>query len=324
MHSNVELILSLLTEGFTIDEVQKELNLSNQEFNEALKTIRDLGYNYTKTFSDDGNIIIKAGRTLNLRPRENVRVNVKDSTFHTIIMSDPHIGGPYEHPERLTTVADYAIDHDIHTIFDTGDIINNYYPEQEPDLRVKDPIKQAKKYLRYVPYRDKLIYFNLGGNHDYKSLVEQGFDSLRYYEDRRYDQVSLGYGLCYVHLKNDAIALAHELKGSAQPINSTIVFRGHSHKFKNRDAKIIYVPALTDNYQGPYEFVPLPGFLDVEFLFYEGRIYKINLRHLTFIQNELRLASEETMVIRPDYEERRIKSLQKRRSTQNWVLFIYI
>jgi len=313
MHSNVEIILSLLTEGFTIDEVQKELNLTNQEFNEALKTIRDLGYNYTKSFSDDGNITIKAGRTLNLRPNQNVRVNVKDSTFHTIIMSDPHIGGPYEHPERLATVADYATNHDIHTIFDTGDIINNYYPEQEHDLKVKDPVKQAKKYLRYVPYRDKLIYFNLGGNHDYKSLIEQGFDSLRYYEDRRYDQISLGYGLCYVHLKEDTIALVHELKSDSPQVNSTMIFKGHSHKYRNRDNKIIYVPAITDNYQGAYEYIPLPGFLDVEFSFFANKISKVNLKQITFDKDDLRLASEETLVIRPDLEERHHKSLQKKR-----------
>jgi predicted MPP superfamily phosphohydrolase len=314
MSKNVEIALSLLANGFTVDELQSTLNINHQELNSILKTIRDLGYNYTKSFSSDGTILIKANRKLNLNPKEHVKVNVKDSTFHTLIISDLHIGGPYEKPRRLEVISDYAVSHDIHTIFNTGDLINNYYPEQEPDTKVKDPVEQAKRYLRYTPYKPNLIYFNLGGNHDFKSIIDSGFDSLRYYEDRRIDQISLGYGLCYVHLKGDTIALSHELKSSSNNINSTLIFKGHSHKFRNRNGKIIHVPAVTDNYKGIYEYVPLSGFLDAEFSFFDDKITRVNLKEILFANEELHLGAEETMVIRPDYEERHQKKLQKKKA----------
>ena len=313
MREKVAAIISLLSSGFTIDEVQKELNLTNPELNMLLKKVRDLGYNYQKQFSDDGSITIKMSRKLNLNPKEHTKVNVKESTFHTLFISDLHIGGPYERPERLKVISDYAVSHDIHTVFNTGDIINNYYPEQEPNTKVKDPVKQAQRYLRYLPYNPNLIYFNLGGNHDYKSLLDSGFDTLRYYEERRVDQISLGYGQAFIHLKEDVIALSHDLKTNNSNFNNTLVFKGHSHKFRNRDNRIIQVPAVTDNYQGPYEYIPLPGFLDVEFQFFDNKIMKANLRQLAFVDQDLRLASEETMVIRPDYEERYQKRLEKKK-----------
>lgn len=313
MNSNVRFVLSLLSEGFTLSEVQKELNITSKEFNSILKTIRDLGYDYTKSFSDDGNTYIKISRRLNFNPKEHQAINVTGSTFHTLLISDTHIGGPFEQPKRLEIISEYAKEHNIHTVFNAGDLINNYYPDQEPVLKYQTPEEQIRRYLKYLPLNDQIIYYNLGGNHDYKSLIDKGFDPLRYLSDRRIDQVSLGYGLCYIHLKGDTIALAHDLKNTNNNINSTIIFRGHSHKYKNRDNKIIYVPALTDNYQGQYEYIPLPGFLDVELHFFDNKITSMNLRKLAFIGTDIRLSTEERMIIRPDYQERYIKKLQKKK-----------
>ena len=74
MSENVRVIISLLASGFTVDEIQKELSISPPELNQALKTIRDLGYNYAKSFSSDGTITIKASRKLNLNPKEHITV----------------------------------------------------------------------------------------------------------------------------------------------------------------------------------------------------------------------------------------------------------
>ena len=148
MKEKVNAIISLLSSGFSIEEIKEQLDLNNQELNTILKAIRDLGYNYSKTFYDDGTIIIKASRRLSLNPKEHIKVNVKESKFHTLFIADTHIGGPYEQPKRLSVVSDYAKSHDIHTIFNAGDVINNYYPGQEPDIKVTNPVDQAKRYLK--------------------------------------------------------------------------------------------------------------------------------------------------------------------------------
>lgn len=313
MQENTRIIISLLANGFTFEEVQQELHLSNQEFNSILKRIRDLGYNYSKNCNDDGTIIFKASRKLNLNPKDRIKINIKEQTLRTVFISDIHVGGPFEKPERIEMVSDYATSHDIHTIINTGDTINNYYPDQEPDIPITDPVLQTKRYLKYTPFTNHLIFYNLGGNHDYKSLIETGFDPLRYIEERRFNQIALGYGQAFIQMKDDVIALAHDLKNTNNNLNNTLIFRGHSHKYRNRDNKIIYVPALTDNYQGPYEYIPLPGFLDVEFIFFDNKIIKVDLKQLAFINNDIRLASEDTMVIRPEYQERYNKKLAKQK-----------
>ena len=93
MNKNVQLVLELLINGFTVDEITDELSIDHKELSSILRTIRDLGYNYTKSFASDGTITIKANRKLNLNPKEHVKVNVKESTFRTLIISDTHIGG---------------------------------------------------------------------------------------------------------------------------------------------------------------------------------------------------------------------------------------
>ena len=119
--------------------------------------------------------------------------------------------------------------------------------------------------------------------------------------------VSLGYGKCLINLKDDTIALVHDLKKNSKnslPNNTSLIFRGHSHKSKNRENKIIYIPSLSDSDTSCYEFKPLVGFLDVEFIFYEKKIAKVNIKQLAFVNGEIRLANEETMILREGFIEK--------------------
>ena len=316
MEKCLSVVITLLKEGFDVDEIQDVLNITPHEFSLVLKQVRELGYNYKKETFSDGKMIIKGTPSLNFNPHKNMKINVLNNRLHTIFTSDFHVGGPFERPKRIETLTEYAVSHDIHTIINTGDIINDYYPDQDPELKIQDPVKQARRVLRYTPYTRDLLFYNLGGNHDYKSLDERSFDSIRYYENARYDMISLGYGQCFIRLENDTIAIAHDLKNTNHNISSTMIFKGHSHKSKNRDNKIILVPALTENYQGPYEFLPLSGFLDVEFIFFDGKITKVELRQIAFAGKDLRLANEESMIIRHDYNERMNRRDQRRLTKQ--------
>ena len=93
------------------------------------------------------------------------------------------------------------------------------------------------------------------------------------------------------------------MKKSSHPNPSqdvSITFKGHSHKSKNsfKEEKKIFVPTLSDDISGPYEYRPLPCFLEAEFTFYDKKIERINLRQLAIVNEEIRLANEEAMVLR--------------------------
>ena len=325
MKEKIKKILELYEQGLSLGEIAEELNISAREFNKCLKVIRDSGYNTSKTYSSDGRIVAKINKTLNFKQGNNIRINVKDKVLRAVFISDPHIGSEFERPDLLKHVInEYARNHNIHVIFNGGDVVENVYPESHRKLHNPTDVSQANKVIRIHPFHPDMIYFTLYGNHDYKSIIENGFDIARYIEERRYDIVSLGYGSSIIHMQDDAIALVHDLSKSNKspvPENVSLVFRGHSHKSKNRENKIIYIPSLSDSDTTCYEFKPLVGFLDVEFIFYNKKIAKVNIKQLAFVNGEIRLANEETMVLQPGYQEKKFpeegKKLSKKQKGKN-------
>ncbi len=306
MKEKIALTLSLMNEGHNVNEIQNMLNVDYREFNKILKAIRNAGYNYSKSFSSDGEITIKTNRTLNFGDRKSIRISVKDRILKAIFISDLHIGSEFENPNLLKIVYNYAKKHDCHIIFNGGDLIDGVYPDAPYKLKNPTTESQVKKVLRVHPFDPDITCFMLYGNHDYRSLIDEGFDVARYLEERRYDLVSLGYGECTIHMKDDSIALIHDLSRSKKveaPKNVTITYRGHSHKSKTRDHKLVYIPALSDASHFAYEYRPLSGFLEAEFTFFNKKIARINMKQLAIVQNEIRLANEETMLIQPDYKE---------------------
>lgn len=313
MSEIMDKVLELIGQGISLNEIQTRLSLSNREFSDILKQLRHNGYNYAKTYFSDGKILVKLNKSLNFNPESNtIRINVKDRVLRAVFISDLHIGSIYERPDLLKVVFNYMKRHDIHTLFNGGDVIENVYEDRQDILRNKTAKAQARKVLRIHPAMADIVSYNLYGNHDYKSITDQGFDVARYLEDRRYDLVSLGYGTAIIKLKDDAIAITHDLSRSRKkkelPDNVTIVFKGHSHKSKNRENKLIYIPALSEDPSACYEYRPLMGFLDVEFIFFDKLISKINIRHLAIVDGEIRLANEESITVRPDFEQRRTES----------------
>lgn len=306
MREKIELVLRLIESGMSLNEIQTELKINNVEMSKLLKCIKDVGYNYVKSYSSDGNIIIRINKGQYQTDRKNIRITVSDRVIRAIFISDLHIGSKGERPKLLKQVVDYALNTGCHIIFNGGDVIDNIYQDSPYPPKIPTVEKQVAHFLRITPFHPELIYFNLYGNHDYKSIQDSGLDIARLIETKRYDIPSLGYGECIVHLKDDAIALTHDLKKISKneiPNNVSAVYRGHSHKSKTRDNKIIYIPCLSETDTSAYEYRPLAGFLDCEFIFFNKKIARINMKQLAFVNSEIRLANEETMILQPEFRE---------------------
>ena len=315
MKENIRKVLEMWEKGIPLNEIEASMNLTTHEFNKTLKAIRDLGYNSERVFYNDGRIIMKPSKRLNLNPTNNIRINVKSNRFRTIFISDLHIGSRGAKPEYLKQVVyEYALPRGIHIIFNGGDVIENIYPESPEKPIIPTVEGQIKKAISIHPHEPNLTYFMLYGNHDYKSILDKGLDIGRYINDIRYDMVSLGYGKSTIYLKDDRIILTHELRNHGDNSHSDdyLIFKGHSHKSKNRENKIIYIPSLSEGKNTSYEFQPLTGFLDVEFIFYSNKISRVNIRQLAFVNKEIRLANEETIILREPKERPRGKTLTKK------------
>ena len=244
--SKTDEVLSLIKEGYSLNEIPHLLSLNIREYNDILKQIKDWGYNFNKIITSTGQIILKPNRTLNIdnNPRR-LRINIKDRLFRCIFISDLHIGSIYERPKLLPKVFEYAKVHDIHVIINAGDTVDNIYP----------------------------------------------------------DMVSLGYGMCKILLKDDAIAVIHDLKKSNKievPNDVSMIYKGHSHKAKNsyKEQKKTFIPAFSEDGTSAYEYKPLMGFLDVQYIFYDKLIERINTKQLAIINGQIRQANEESVVLR--------------------------
>ncbi len=306
MNEKIALILRLYEEKVPLGEIQQRMGLKNGEFNFLLRKIREIGYNVTKTYSSDGDITVKLNKTLNFKKDNTIRISVKDRIFRAIFISDLHIGSIYSNPKILRKIYEYAIAHDIHIIFNGGDMIENIYPDSRTPLRYDTLQKQLDAVVREIPHDPHIIMMTTYGNHDYFSILHHGFDVARYIEDRRYDVVSLGYGQSKIQVKDDVIGLVHEIKHQDDSIvtGATITYKGHSHKSKMKGNDLIYIPSACEHKNPQYEFEPLIGFIDAEFIFYDKKIAKINNKQLAIIGDDIRLANEEAITVKADFEER--------------------
>ena len=305
MSKQVEEVWKLIKEGKSLNDIQKLYNFDCFTFSNILKAIRDNGFNLKSTYYSNGNIIIYPNKNLELSRPNKVRINLEDNKLRTLFISDLHIGSIYERPALLKKVYDYAETHNIHIIFNTGDVIENIYEDRLDVLKNKTLESQIKKLLKVYPYNPDITNFIVYGNHDYKSLMDSGFDIARYLQEKRYDLVSLGYGTAEVYLNNEVISLVHNLKknnGTEEIERSILTFKGHSHKSKNslKENKIIFVPSLSEYETATYEYRPLVCFLDVEFIFIGKKIERVNIKQLAIVQNEIRLANEEALILRPN------------------------
>ncbi len=225
-------ILSMIKEGIPLGDIEQQLHLTVSELSRELKEIREFGYNFHESYFSDGTIILKPNRTLNFNPsNNNIRINVKGKVLKSIFISDEHIGGIHDNPYYLKVIHNYAKEHDIHVIFSCGDEIDNVYPESNQQLKCNTVPGQITRYCRVFPHDPNIIIINLYGNHDFKSITDEGFDVARAISTRRYDMLSLGYGYGIVLLKDDAIAITHDINRGNQPKKQvSVTYKGHSHK----------------------------------------------------------------------------------------------
>ena len=297
---NIE-VLKLINQGLSVIEITNVLHIDNKKLSEVLKNIRNNGYNLQKQYFSDGTIIPTIKKDLSFNNRSKISINVKDSVFNAIFISDLHFGSIYDNPDLLNIVYEYALKHNIHVIFNAGDLVDNIYPDSDQVLKNDTIASQIRKVLRVYPYDPSIINFILYGNHDYRSIIDEGLDIGIHLENKRYDLISLGFASSIIKLKSDAIGITHNIKHNQEPPEGVaITFKGHSHKSKNsfKDNKVIFVPSLSDFVSTSYEYAPLACFLDTEFIFVNNSIERVNIKQLAIVNYEIRLANEEALILK--------------------------
>lgn len=176
--------------------------------------------------------------------------NHEDLKF--LVISDTHIGSKFENMDYIKQAYEYAAKNGIRYILHAGDLIEGCHANYD---RCQSQYKSVDAQLSHVmidyPYDMGIKNIILLGNHDATPMVKGHLDIAETLEKRE-DFVVSGYRSSYLKVKDEYIALKHEVSRMKNDINDATVllnFLGHSHNyqcsFDGRHA-VFRVPTLSD------------------------------------------------------------------------------
>lgn len=276
-------IFLLLKQGYSFEEIQSELQLSNLEMSSFLSNINSHiheHYNHIKYYENGKK------RFSPKELKEYGIITQKDSNYYkTVLISDTHFGTSKENISLLDKVYEFCISNDIHNIFHLGDLVDGTTGLAE--YKELDPNSQIEHVIKDYPIDKSILNFILLGNHDLDIITTKPtlHDSIIH---NRKDMVCLGYGTDEFYLKNDFMVLKHLIliDKHNNNYNGKLIFKGHSHQMKLIDDlnnHIVHVPSLSD-----LQIInTIPGFLLVEFEFYNGYVCEALITHYGVIDNNL-------------------------------------
>ena len=302
MTDSTALLLKLINEGKTINEISETLGISHKKIYNILTMIRNKGFEFDRKYYYNGDMVYVPKMSFIEMPREGVDIitTPEDQNFEALVISDIHIGSVKERLELLnfnigyqnatnaTNVAtyvrvyDYCVKEGIHIIIVCGDIIDGMYgPNEKYHDNISDQIDYA---LKNYPFDKGILNFATLGDHDYDAMRNYGQNLAKVFESYRHDIIPLGYCIGQINIKNDKIYVRHpsdkfdEVK--LQPMHRCLMLNGHSHKMgisASNNTTTVTVPALCD-IQCPTD-APLPTAIRMNLEFNNGMIY-----HGTFSQ----------------------------------------
>lgn len=231
-----KMILALIDDGYSIQEIRKRLDIDYKELNTRLNQIRRCGYEFLETYMNNSELYYSINRELECFLSTNfTNINLKEhtSSFHFIALSDTHFGHANDSMEMIYNLYNYADNNGIHSFVHAGDFIEGDYTSVKY-MRNKTVESQLNYVLKNYPYNDLVMNYILLGNHDQHSLSNDGLNIKNVLNSKRYDFCVLGYGLHTLKVNNVNINIKHQLTGEnlgpAPYADLTLI--GHSHDSK--------------------------------------------------------------------------------------------
>jgi len=285
--SKNKVILNLLSEGYSIQEIAETLNISPNKLSAYLRVLTNKGFNFHKKYYADGTILYTPNHEVFPQSLSGTPIYTEPSTdeITLIAISDLHFGNQLENPRALDTIYNYCINNNIHIIINTGDIIDALSFGFNGLKKYDNYADLIDKSFRKYPQDNSILNFTILGNHDLDALIHIGQNIAKYLENYRPDIIPIGIGEGELSLKNSSILIKHPLKlGEEQPHKHiqdyAFVLRGHRHQTVLIDSGVpqIFIPSLS-NLKFHGNELP-PEALKITIKFNNGHIHAINVSQL--------------------------------------------
>lgn len=288
-------LIKLISQGKTVNEISKKLQLSNRQIYNMLTLIKNKGFDFERKYYYNGDIIYVPKKKVNQVQNEGISIITEpsDKTFRAILISDLHMGSRYERLDLLNKIYDYCIKENIHIIINGGDVIDGMIGNK--NKKHDNIIQQVDYAFRNYPFDKSILNFTVLGNHDIDSLHKVGQDFAEVLKNYRHDIVPLGYEEGQINIKNSKIFVQHPLfieKVNRVPKKECLILKGHYHKMKLNTYSnkiVINIPSLSDIKFSDNEF--LPGAIEMELKFNNGFITLGNFKHM-LIDKKIHIINE--------------------------------
>ena len=290
MNDETVLLLRMINEGRTLNEISSVLGLSNKQLFVRLSMLKNSGYLFDRHYNYDGNISYSISNPFENKTN-HIQIETKDDlkTIRALLTSDPHLGNINDTIKCLDGMMEYCVKEGIHIIFNSGDFFEGIYRDKK-NSKHKTAQEQLSYGLKVYPHDKNVLTITVFGNHDATIWSEYGIDVKSFLEERRHDIIPVGYGDGEALIGSYKFSLQHPIVKSNTPkINLEMInLRGHSHKFKivtSTNALLIYVPTISKvcTVSNPN---PIPSMIDMTLKIKDGKIYDEYFQQLLFINDK--------------------------------------
>lgn len=300
MNEQTQLLINLVKQNKTLNEISKILGLSNKQLFIKLSMLRSSGYLIDKNYYYNGEIRYSLHNPF--KPTSNT-IHVITPKYTNIIRivltSDTHLGHKQDNLKCIDSTMEYCINNGIHLIFNLGDFFEGIYDNRKNSVKFATAAEQISYGLKNYPYDKSILNFVLLGNHDATFWAEDGIDIQTILSERRHDIVPVGYGYHEINVGGCQFKLRHYLKDEQKqsiPIdaNNRIILKGHSHKFKiapSTNNLSVTLPALSNVGAGS-EKSAVPSIIDMQLKIENNIICEQYFQQIIFIENKPILINE--------------------------------
>lgn len=272
-----QILLNMILENKTIEDICKELNLTKKQLKSRIESIKKDGYRVNRVYSKIGKDKLCIDYDSESLKTKIIKTSDVSKRIKLGVISDTHIGSTLTDMDDIKRFYEYFKKEDASFILHCGDFVDG------ENVVSKDILEQAYTSILDYPKDDTMRTFIIFGNHDEDFVQKTGIDlaaALKYYRD---DLIPLGYDTANIEFINTMIKLSHKINVTDN-INSQIHIAGHAHKFSYTDKQNtlkIVAPAV----RGVSNINNYPGALILELFFSKDEIELLKLKQLMAINN---------------------------------------
>lgn len=284
LSDKTKLLLSLITEKKSANEIANILGISNKQLYNYLTMLKNKGFFFERKFYSNGVLTYKPVDGLGYfnhyynNKYLPIFTEHNETSFRVLVTSDLHFGNSLERLDLVNRLYEYAVNNGIHNIFCTGDFLDGAYSKS---AQLMESYEQINHFIKDYPFDKNINTFGVMGDHDHSILFMDNINMSEVISNYRHDIYLVGANNLLLNLKNDKVSLHHHMSnGTYFTEESCIHFFGHLHKYavqNNKDNTFsVLVPTLSDIN------TDFPTALDVVFKFDKGMISEVNIKQVYF------------------------------------------